>query len=175
MAIRVRNESGLQIDEVINYEIDEPKTINDLKAGVKDWDKLTERVKEAHLADFNEIIAGQGDGDTREEDLELLLQLRSYISTLNGYLEKARNARKATAISVLKKLKASDYTKEKLDPIQEASGFISYHQLLGQIATHVDGKTRPAAAADQKARDWTAVDGIEPALVAKVAEIAKLK
>lgn len=175
MAIRVRNASGLQLDEILFYEIDQTKTVDDLKTKVKGWDKLSERVKAAHLADFNEIIAGHEDGDTVEEDMDLLIALKGYISTLNGYLEMAREARKATAISVLKNLKPAEYTKEKLDPIQDASGFISYHQLLGQIATHVDGKERPAKAADQKARDWTAIDGVEPALVTKIAELASLK
>lgn len=175
MAIYLRNASGLQLDEVMYYDEESAKTIEELQADMKDWDTLPEPVQAAWLAEFEKQIAAQEDDDALDEDFKLLQSLKSYISIMSGYLDKAKSARKATAISVLTKLKPADYTKDKLDPIQAASGFISYHQLLGQVATHVDGSKRAPKAENQKARDWTAIDGIDPALVAKIAELAKLK
>lgn len=175
MAIRIRNASGLQLDEILSYEVGEPKTLEDLKNEAKGYADAPDDVKATWDAHFEKQLAEQENGDAVEENTELLYSLKTYISTLNGYLDSAKAARRATTITVLKELKPADYTKEKLDPIQQASGFISYHQLLGQIATHVDGTDRPTKAADQKARDWTAIEGIDQALVAKVAELAKVK
>lgn len=175
MAIRVRNASGLQLDEILFYEVGEPKSLEDLKKEAKGYADAPDDVKATWDAHFEKQLAAQEDGDAVEEDMALLNELKNYISTLTGYLDRARAARKVTTIAILKNLKPADFTKDKLDPIQAASGFISYHQLLGQIAEHVDGTDRPAKASDQKARDWSAIDGIDPALVAKIAELAKLK
>lgn len=175
MAIYLRNASGLQLDEVMYYDEDSAKTIEDLQAEKKDWDKLPETVQAAWLAEFEKQVAAQEDDDALDEDFKLLQSLKSYISVMESYVNKAKAARKAVTLSLLKSLPASDYTKDKLEPIQQASGFISFHQLLGQIAEHVDKKERPKKAEDQKARDWTAIEGIDPKLVAKIAELAKLK
>ncbi len=175
VAIYLRNASGLQLDEVMYYDQESARSVEELQAEMKNWNTMPENVQAAWLVEFEKQIAAQEDDDALNEDFKLLQSLKSYISVLEGFVTRAKAARKTVTLSLLKGLKPADYTREKLDPIQEASGFISYHQLLGQIAEHVDKKDRPKKAEDQKARDWTAIDGIDPKLVATIADFAKLK
>ncbi len=175
MAIYVRNASGLQLDEVLHYDTAEALTVEEFRKQTKGYDAAPEEVKAAWDAHFEKQVAAQTDAEALEEDLALLGDLKSYISTMTEYLDKAKAARKTTVISILKNLTTADFTKEKLDPILKDSGFISYHQLLGQIASHVDGPKRKPKAEDQRARDWSPIEGIKAPLVAKVAELAKVK
>lgn len=96
MAIRVRNASGLQLDEILFYEVGEPKSLEDLKKEAKGYADAPDDVKATWDAHFEKQIAAQEDGDSVEEDMDLLITLKGYIAALNGYLESARSARKAT-------------------------------------------------------------------------------